>query len=366
MNDRVLTIWICVICLLTACSSDEAKQVATEDLSTPELTIPATEPSDADDDNAFKEPEVTSTSETEDLTGKLYYPAIVRDQQQLLSLDIGSGEEEIVFVVPELGWLSSAAVSPDGQQIVLSYSAPPEIDQVQTGFTDLYLMPADGSEEPTPFVLRDDPSEAFFNVSWPQDDTIYYAHVAQSVDDSGFVTYDSQIERIAPDGTNREILASGASWPRPANDGSALAYINNDLELILAEADGSNSELILDSDEFQAIDSPLFSPSLDQICFSAVNPLPQSVFSIWDRVMGVAAVEAHSVPSDWWCLYLNGSDMMIQLTTLNAIGLYGDFNQAGTHMAFIATDGIYTMRSDGNDLQKIKDIAAFGSVDWVP
>lgn len=298
--------------------------------------------------------------------GKLYYLALVGEQQQLLTLDLASGEEEIVFAVPELGWLSGAAVSPDGQQIVLAYSAPPTAGQVQFGFTDLYLMPADGSEAPTPLILKEDPSEAFFNVSWPLADTIYYAHVFPGADETGLVTYSSQIERISTDGTNREVLGLGGAWPRLAEDGTTLAYINDQLELIIAEADGTKAEVILESDAFEAIDAPLFVPKTEQICFSAVNPLPPSALTIWDRLAGVSVVMAHSVPSDWWCMSLDSSGEMSRLTNLNAIGLYGDFNEDGTHMAFITTDGLYIMRTDGSSLEKIKDASPFGTLDWVP
>ena len=357
MRAAAALIAIMILVLLAACSSGDAHQTASVSVEPQEAAEPTGEISEA----VLKSP----TAKTDSLVGELYYLALAGEKQQLLKLDLASSDEELIFAVPELGWLSGAAVSPDGQQIVLSYSAPPEEGQVQFGFTDLYLMPADGSQDPVPLITKEDPSEAFFNISWPVEDTIYYAHVAPSADDDGIVSYSSQVERISPDGTNREVLASTAAWPRLAPDGSKLSYVNDDLELIISQADGSNAEVVLDAESFEAVDAPLFPAGRDEVCFSAVNPQPQSALSMWERLLGVRRVRAHSVPSDWYCLSLDSGEL-VQLTDLNALGLYGDFNPEATHLAFISTDGVYILAADGSDLQKLKDASAFGTLNWLP
>jgi Tol biopolymer transport system component len=86
------------------------------------------------------------------LTGRLYYLAFMNERQTLLRLDLVTGRQEVIFSPPDNGWLTDMAVSPDGSQIVLAYSPPPPGAGGQFGFTDLYLMPADGSQEPRPLL----------------------------------------------------------------------------------------------------------------------------------------------------------------------------------------------------------------------
>jgi hypothetical protein len=227
-------------------------------------------------------------------------------------------------------------------------------------------MPADGSSEPTPLLERTEASETFFNVTWPIDDYIYYAHFAPSTDDLGAVLYSSQVERVHLPDRTVEVLAQEAAWPRVSRDGTLMAYVTEANQFIVSAADGSDPRPILDPEAFSAVDAPLFSPDNSRIYFSAVEPTVQASRPFLERLLGVGVAVAHSVPSDWWVTALNGSTEPEQLTTLNAIGLYGDFNAGGTTMAFIVADGIYTMKPDGSELEQIREIPTTGSLDWVP
>ncbi len=75
---------------------------------------------------------------------------------------------------------------------------------------------------------------------------------------------------------------------------------------------------------------------------------------------------AHGVPSDWYCIPLDGSGEPKQITHLNAIGLYGDFDISGQLWAFVSSEGVNMMNSDGSDLRRLKDIPTTGTVDWAP
>jgi hypothetical protein len=237
---------------------------------------------------------------------------------------------------------------------------------VQFGFTDLYLMPADGSGEPAPLLLRSELSEAYFNVTWPTEEYIYYSHVAPATDDLGAVIYSSQIERLRYPERETELLVPAASWPRLSYDGAQLAYVNNELELVVAEPDGSRPEVVLGPDLFEAVDAPLFSRDGEHLYFSAVGAPAESLSSFWDRLLGVRVAWAHDVPSDWWRMPAGGSGEPERLTDIEAIGLYGDFSLDGRHLAFIASDGVFLMRPDGSELQQLRDIVAIGTIDWSP
>jgi Tol biopolymer transport system component len=320
-------------------------------------------------------PDATTPAEEEaGPAGLLYFVGIDQEQQKLLTLNMATGEEAILFEPPENAWLSEVAVSPDGSQLVLAYAPPPPEGEVQFGFTDLYLMPADASQEPMPLLLRADLSEAYFNVTWPTEEYIYFSHVAPTTDDLGTVIYSSQIERLRYPQGDTELLVPAASWPRLSYDGAKLAYVNDELELIVAEPDGSNPKIALGSDVFEAVDAPLFSRDGEYLYFSAVGTpsntaagiAAEPISSLWEQLLGVRVASAHGVPSDWWRTPAVGNGGSERLTDIEAIGLYGDFNLDGSWLAFISSSGVYLMRPDGGDVQQIREIVAIGTIDWVP
>jgi len=361
-----------IVCLTSACSTDGRESTAT---SAPLATeAPADALSEPDSPTSSAPPTVDSSGETspepvggeESFQGQLFFVGLVDQRQKVIRLDLESNEETILFDPPESAWLSEVAVSPDGSQLLLAYSPPPEGGQIQYGFTGLYTMPADGSAEPQSLIERADPSESYFNISWPMDEYLYYAHFAPTVDDEGYIFYGSQVERLHLPGGEVELLADDAAWPRLSRDGDHLAYVTEDNDFLLANPDGSDPQPILDKDTFSAVDSPLFSPDGGQICYSAVIPATAYRPSLVDRLLGVGVVQAHSVPSDWYCQPVDGSVEPQRLTELNAIGLYGDFDQTGDQMAFLSGSGIYLMNADGSDLTQIRDIPATGPINWLP
>jgi len=301
------------------------------------------------------------------LSGQLYYTGFIGPRQQsLIRLDLSEGEGTNLFLPPENALLREVVVSPDGEQLLLAYSPPPEEGEVQFAYTDLYIMPADGSMEPSPVFQEDDSSAAYFHISWPEDDLLYFARFGPSVDDEGTITFINRIERLHISSGQRDVLVTDASWPRVSRDGTMLAYVTEDNAFLLAGADGSNPRPILKQETFSAVDAPLFSPDNSLICFSAVLPETASLLSIWDRLMGVRVAQAHNVPSDWWCIPLDGSGDPLRLTNLNAIGIYGDFDESGEHLALLTTEGVFMMNPDGSDLIQLSEGAAIGTIDWVP
>lgn len=301
------------------------------------------------------------------IEGQLYYPAFLQEQQNLLRLDLETGEQVTIFDPPENAWLSDAAVSPDGRQIVIAYGPPPEAGQVQFGFTDLYLMSSDGTEEPMPLLEREQASETYYNVSWPLEDYIYYAHFAPSTDDLGSIVYVSQVERYHIPSGESEVLVQAAAWPRLSPDGTKMAYVTDNNEFTISDADGSNPRVLeLPTDRFPAVDAPLFSPDGETIYFSVAAVEVQPVRSLWDFLMGVKIAEAHNVPSDWWRMPVDGSEAPQQLTNIFEIGMYGDFGPDGEYVAFITSTGVFVMQSDGTGVFRLRNIAATGTVNWVP
>ncbi len=343
--------------------SEEAVPEEEEATEVPE----STEPEETAETSSPAEPSGPPPWADLGLQGQIYYSAFIQEQQNLLRLDLETGEQVTVFDPPENAWLSDIALSPDGSQIVMAYGPPPEEGQVQFGFTDLYVMPVDGSADPIPLLEREEASETYYNISWPLDDYIYFAHFAPSTDDLGSVIYVSQVERFHIPSGESEVLVEAAAWPRLSPDGTKLAYVTDDNEFVISEADASNpSVLELPAERFPAIDAPLFSPDSQTIYFSVAAVEVQSVRSFWDILMGVKVVEAHNVPSDWWRMPVDGSSPPEQLTNIFEMGMYGDFGPDGNFIAFMTSTGVFVMSPDGTGVNRLKNIAATGTLNWIP
>jgi hypothetical protein len=350
---------------LVACATED-RPATPESSSTAPIEGPAEPAATATTGEEVMVQEATPAAESVELTGRLYYIGYVDQQQQLLTLDLATGEVTSLFTAASDAWLSEVAVSPDGQQLLLAYAPSPEQNQAQYGFTALYVMPADASAEPALLISQEDPSESFFNISWPLDDTVYYAHVAPVIDDTGAVLYVSQVERAFLPGAEVEVLAEDAAWPRLSNDGALLAYVTEAGDLMLSAADGSSPELLLGPESFAAVDAPLFSPDDGELYFSAVDLEPDASQSLWDRFMGVQIAQAHSVPSDWWRMPVEADVASERLTTVDKIGLYGDFDEDGRHLYFVAADGVYVMGPDGQELRQLATLPTVPTIDWAP
>jgi hypothetical protein len=307
----------------------------------------------------------TPTADPE-LSGFFYYIGVDVGELKVISMDLATGLETAILTPPEDAWLSELALSPDGSQLLLAYSPPPEDGLVQYGYTDLYLMPADGSVGPELLLSGADSSESYFNISWPVAETIYYAHFAPSFADDGLITYGSQVERLHLPEATVETLAPGAAWPRVSNDGAMLAYVTDANELILAESSGANPKRLLEPETFLAIDAPLFSPDNSLLCFSAVEQVSSSLPFLFSRLLGLKIAYAHNVPSDWYCLPLDGSGEPVRLTDLDGLGLYGDFSAGGRYLAFVTTAGIYVVQLDGSDLRQLLERDLVGTLNWTP
>jgi len=354
---------------LAACTGDTAEQPAME---TP--TSPATEPAEEVADEPATPTVIAATAAPAEevagqepaLNGQLYYVGFVDQEQHLLRLDLATGQETSLLTVSESAWLSEVTVSPDGDRLLLAYAPPPEQNQVQFGFTTLHIMPANGSGEPELLVPQDDPSETFYNISWPLEDLVYYARYAPSVDDAGAVTYVNRIERAHLPDANVEVLVNDAAWPRLANDGSRLAYVAESGEMMMANADGTSPQLVLESDVYAAVDAPLFSPDGEQLYYSAVDREPGASLSPLDKLLGVKIARAHSVPSDWWRLSSGADQERQRLTTIDKIGLYGDFSADGRHLYFVAADGLYVMDPADQTLTQLQAIPTVATIDWTP
>lgn len=351
----------------TAMPTEETEEPATDEATDEEPDEPAatTEPAAEETEEAAAPAGTPPPWASLGLSGEIVFIAFDNEQRQNIhKLDLETGKLQTLFESPENTLVTDVAASPDGSQIVFAYAPPLPEGEIQFGFTDLYIMPSDGSAEPEVLVARGDDTETFFNLSWPLDDYIYYSHFVPTTGSLGERIFASRIERMnLADGT-AEPLVENASWPRLSRDGTQLAYVLDEtLDMILAEPDGSNPEVIIEGTDFPAVDAPLFSLDHEWLFFSAIEP-EQNSLSWLDRLMGVRPAYAHNVPSDWWRLNM-GSGEMERLTNLYEIGMYGDVSEDGRRVAFITSSGIQVMNLDGSGVFRLLSIPATGTLNWI-
>jgi len=300
------------------------------------------------------------------LQGRLIY---TRGDQGIVSYDLASGQVSTIFLPPADSSLGSATVSPDGKWIVMAYAPPPPSNSVQFSYTGLYVLPIDGSSEPTAlFEGSAEKGELYSLPAWSADGAyLYYGHVHPTTTEDR-EDFGIGIERIQyPDGPP-EPLIKNAFWPRFSRDGSKMAYLEHRpgaAKLVIAAADGSNPTTPLHDREFFTVDSPTFSPDGKTIVFSAVTYSGQ-ISSWWDNFLGMRIAQAHNVPSDLWSISTEGSTPQ-QLTKLGQLSMYPSYSPDGKHIAFLSLSGVYVMNPDGSDLVQLSsEGAAFGTLEWIP
>jgi len=310
-----------------------------------------------------------------DLRGSLVYisPPLTGDVSFFIGirkLDLLSGEITPIFTTSGDDWIFYASVSPDSKQLVMSYTPPKQADSASN--RALYIMPLDASEPPQPLFTAPTPDDHYVQAEWsPDGKYIYYAHYnANNKTDAQFnPPYD--IFRMAyPDG-QPEKVADHAFWPRVSSDSSKLVYISLDPvtgsnELVVADADGSNAQIISDSSIPDLLDAPIFAPDGQSVLFSAPGPVQSYQPNWFDKLMGVGIVKAHNVPSDWWQVPIRGG-APTQLTQVQTINLFASISPDGSRIASLSGEGIFVMDLDGSNLTRLLfDPGVSGTVSWIP
>jgi Tol biopolymer transport system component len=302
------------------------------------------------------------------LAGRLVLILRDREGYVVTHLDLASGVITPLYHAEPGVLISSALVSPDGKQILLTY-APPATAQNQVAYTSLYLMPGDGSKPPQPIFARASQTDAYYAPTWaPDGKSLYASHFKKGSDPSG-ADFRYSIDRVTLDGQAQEVIPNG-QWPRLSPDGLHISYVtiypNNPVnDLYQADLDGKNAAALLKPGEFPAVDDHFYTPDGKTMIFSAVNQPKTSARTPWERWLGGRVASAHNIPSDWYSVPAAGGETR-RLTNLENTGMYAALSPDRQWIAFISANGIYVMRLDGSRLTQLNGLLATGTVDWVP
>jgi Tol biopolymer transport system component len=380
MKKAHFMIWFFIFALvLSSCSIEVDQPTVTTPAPTFQL-IPTQAPLavSAPQTNTVTTIQIPLTWADLNLTGRLVYiNGIVADnvfRLQIQVLDLVTGEIKTIFDSPKYSWIYYVTVSPDNQQLVMSYSPPPGESPVDQ---DLYTMPLDGSQPPqllfTPPTKEDDYIEVEYS---PDGKYVYFTHVNYHIPPEPGQLYPlyTIFRKELPDG-EPEKIAEKAYWPRVSPDSSQITYVTVDLfkrgnKLFVADADGGNAwEVVVTGPRLPDIkDAPIFSADGQSLIFSAEVPL-QSYQQNWlDRLMGVRVAKAHSnVPSDWWSIPVTGGEMT-RLTNLQTLGLFASRSPDNQFIASYSLNGIFVMRPDGTQLTQMlpNPQSVPGTVCWIP
>jgi Tol biopolymer transport system component len=343
-----------VIWLLAGCAAGAAQPLTSTSPAPVKISTPTTAPGQLD----------PGKWDAHGLSGRLVLPEYKRDGGDLLALDLATGSQEVLFSVPENGWVTFAAISPDNTRIVLSYAPPPENNSPQLGYTDLYLLPFGAQEPLTLLKQRLDVQESYFTPTWAKDgQSIVYSHFFRSgTGEQSAFHY--QIERTDLTGQSQTVVED-ALWPSLSPDGLRMTYLSSaeGNDLYIANQDGSQPAALTLQGITQPVDAHLFSPDGQFIYYSKVNP-QASTNSWWDILFRIQVVSAHNVPSDWYRMPVAGGEEQ-RLTNLNDTGLVGTFSPEGRYLAFISTSGLKVLDTTTLEVFQLSTTVFLGSIEWI-
>lgn len=312
--------------------------------------------------------ETAVPAQNESFNGNLYFVLQEPRRQALMRYDMAANSVTPLFEVPVNAWLSHMATSPDGSQIAMTYAPSPGENEIQFGYSSLYLLLADGRSQPRLLMERTAEQEVFFNPTWSPDGAwLYYSHVTP-LDEATF-TFVMHLERLELATGTVEVLAENGIWPRVSPDGRFLTYVDIDRDslaaaLVVAEADGRNPTVLVPRSRFVTLDSPFFSADGAWLYFSAVAVQTSSA-TWWERLLGIEVAAAHNLPSTWWRVPVSGGEPE-PLTTEARVGQYGALSPDGRSFAFSSQSGIFVMQPDGSEVQLLLEQAASDSLSWTP
>lgn len=304
----------------------------------------------------------------------------------------GAADGVPVRITPDLGvgtFATGPALSPDGTTLAFVLSSLPAAGQAAPSFTglvtELYLLDlASGARRRVLAPPR--PEAALADPAWERDGTaLVFTLIVPAVDREGRMAgTTSEVERLdLASGARVTIVANGAepaANTAPAADGATYAAVDptgTSPALLVISADGRHRRQLIGPEAgFQSLHRPRFSPDGRSLIFAAAGgpagpagagggeaapgrPTPGALLG-W-LLPGRAS--AHGQPQDLWTIRTDGTGLR-RLTSLNLDEPSPAWSPDGSQIAFLASDGLYLARPDGQQVVKISARGGASSLIW--
>ena len=293
---------------------------------------------------------------------------------QIHSLDLSTGNLNVLYTAPVNASIYYISVSPDGKHLVMSY-APPS-DEDPNVIQAIYIMRLDGSQPPQLLFIPPSPHDQYTQAEWsPDGKYIYYTHVNYLIpEDPNRASPLHTIFRMEYPGGQPELVAKAAFWPRLSSDSSRLVYtakdpISGEYQIRIADANGTNAREVVMTGTYIPTDreAAIFSPDGVSIIFSGEVPGESYQPNWFERFTGVLVGRANGEVSDWWSVPVNGGEL-IRLTNIRHRGLYASISPDKNHIAIFSKDNIFVMKPDGSELTVlVAELRGFtGTISWIP
>lgn len=286
------------------------------------------------------------------LVGRMLY---TRDGG-LWVLTPADGQAVQVAPAPELGQVTAARWSPDGQQIVFAVH---EIRDRRIPVSTVFIADADG-KNPRRLVGSEDASTFYQLPVWATDGKfVYVVHTGQGI---------RRVERIdATTGDALPIIDELGQFDL-SRDGRWLVIArstNTGNDLLLVDLISGEQRKMVGDRDFDLVSSPRFDPRSQSLIFAGAGgrtaqiPTSEGLANLFDT----AVAHAHGIPLDLFSMSIAGGAPK-RVASLQLDDPATSWSTDGSYAALFSYEALQALKLSDGSLTPILVPGGYGSVDW--
>ena len=295
-----------------------------------------------------------------DLPGKLIFTR----GTALWAMDLGTGSTSEIVSAPELGQVTGARGSYDGQRV--SYALY-EVKDRRTPVSEIYLVGVDGSGRQK--ILEANQAAEFYQMPvWdPDGQHLYVLYTATTG-----VTRVRQIFRLDLTSGEREVVLEEAAVFDISPDGRWMALVRSNLgqqSISVMDLLSRQERVLVPEGRMAQITAPRFDPSSQTLAFSGTasetshfdRPARRSGPLAW---LSPATAFAHGLPQDVWTVAVSGGEVSKRLP-MDADEPIAAWSPDGSHFAVLSFANLITIPSSGGSPTERLSPGSYGAIDWL-